>query len=312
VERVCQIAQYSAPSATKVGLGIGPCQGSQAAICGTARSYSRSVTNSAAGGGREPGPSQVQSVDRAIAILYLLAERRDAGVTEVAAELGVHKSTAFRLIGALEAGHLIEQDGERGKYRLGRGVLRLAAATVGRLELPTESRPVCRQLAADLGEAVNVAILDSGAATNILQEYGTSSITGRNWIGQRTPLHATASGKVLLAWMDAVALKEFLSSQLHRYTPHTITEPAQLEAELARVREQGWACTTEEFEIGLNAAAAPIFGATGEVVGAVGVSGPSYRLTAELLPEATARLVVGAKEISARLGFFGRRPAESS
>jgi DNA-binding IclR family transcriptional regulator len=275
------------------------------------RPYSRDVTNNAADGGREPGPSQVQSVDRAIAILYLLAKRGNAGVTEVAADLGVHKSTAFRLIAALEAGHLIEQDGERGKYHLGRGILRLAGATASRLEVPTESRPVCRQLAAELGEAVNVAILDSGEATNILQEYGTASITGRNWIGQRTPLHATASGKVLLAWMEAVALKQFLAAKLHRYTQHTVTKPASLEAELERVREQGWASTTEEFEIGLNAVAAPIFDATGDVVAAVGTSGPSYRLTVESFPSVAEALMAGAKEISARLGYFGRGPRES-
>ncbi len=268
--------------------------------------YSQDVTNSTVSGGREPGPSQVQSVDRAIAILYLLAQRGDVGVTEVAAELSVHKSTAFRLIGALEAGSLIEQDGERGKYHLGRGILRLAGATAGRLELPTESRPVCRQLAAELGEAVNVAILDSGEATNILQEYGTSAITGRNWIGQRTPLHATASGKVLLAWMEPVALKEFLTSKVHRYTPHTVTRPATLEAELERVREQGWASTTEEFEIGLNAVAAPIVGPTGEVAAAVGTSGPSYRLTVESFPSVALALMAGAEKISARLGHFGR------
>jgi DNA-binding IclR family transcriptional regulator len=266
------------------------------------------VTSSAASGGKEPGPSQVQSVDRAIAILFLLAQRGGAGVTEVAAELGVHKSTAFRLIGALENGTLIDQDGERGKYRLGRGILRLAAATAGRLELQTESRSACRKLAAELGEAVNLAILDSDEATNILQEYGTSSITGRNWIGQRTPLHATASGKVLLAHMDAVALKEILATKLHRYTPQTVTEPTSLEAELARVRERGWACTAEEFEIGLNALAAPVHDATGEVVAAVGVSGPSYRLTAESFPAVAAQLVAAAREISARLGYFGREP----
>jgi DNA-binding IclR family transcriptional regulator len=269
------------------------------------------VTNSALSGGKDSGPSQVQSVDRAIAILFLLAQRGGAGVTEVAAELGVHKSTAFRLIGALESGSLIDQDGERGKYRLGRGILRLAASTAGRLELPTESRPVCRQLAAELGEAVNIAILDRGEATNILQEYGTSSITGRNWIGQRTPLHATASGKILLAHLDEAGLKEFLTSPLHRYTAHTLTEPASLEPELARVREQGWAATTEEFEIGLNALAAPIRDATGEVVAAVGVSGPSYRLTAESYPAAAKTLLAGAMDISARLGYFGRKPLES-
>jgi DNA-binding IclR family transcriptional regulator len=273
--------------------------------------YSQNVTSSAVGGGKEPGPSQVQSVDRAVAILYLLAERGDAGVTDVAAALGVHKSTAFRLIGALEAGSLIEQDGGRGKYHLGRGVLRLAGATAGRLELPTESRPVCRRLAADLGEAVNVAILDSGEATSILQEYGTSSITGRNWIGQRIPLHATATGKVLLAWMDAVALKEVLASEPPRYTPATVTESTLLEAELAAVRGQGWASTTEEFEIGLNAVAAPVRDATGDVVAAVGVSGPTYRLAVDSFPTVAAHLIEGAREISARLGYFGREPLAS-
>jgi DNA-binding IclR family transcriptional regulator len=268
------------------------------------------VTSSATNGGRESGPSQVQSVDRAIAILYLLAQKGSAGVTEVAAQLGVHKSTAFRLVVALENGSLLEQDGERGKYRLGRGILRLAAATAGGLELPTESRDVCRRLAAKLGEAINVAIFDDGETTNILQEYGPSAITGRNWIGQRTPLHATASGKVLLAWSSAVDLKEALSGALSRYTSLTITDPTALEADLAVVRQQGWASTTEEFEIGLNAVAAPVRDATGDVVAAVGVSGPSYRLTSESFPDVAADLLAGAREISARLGYFGQGSTE--
>ena len=202
---------------------LGSCQGPcSVAVAGHS---TRKVGNNAVSGGNESRPSQVQSVDRAIAILYLLAQRGGAGVTEVAAELGVHKSTAFRLIAALENGSLIEQDGERGKYHLGRGVLRLAAATAARLELPIESRPVCRRLAAELGEAVDVAILDSGEATSILQEYAPSAITGRNWLGQRTPLHATASGKMLLAWTDAVTLRKVLDSELHRYTSHTVTKP---------------------------------------------------------------------------------------
>ena len=229
----------------------------------------------------------------------------------MAAELGVHKSTAFRLIAALENWSLIEQDGERGKYHLGRGVLRLAAATAARLELPTESRPVCRRLAAELGEAVNIAIFDCGEATSILQEYAPSAITGRNWLGQRTPLHATASGKMLLACTDAMTRKAVLVSDLHRYTSHTVTEPTLLEAELVKVREQGWASTSEELEIGLNAVAAPVYDGTGEVVAAVGVSGPSYRLSAESFPAVAAQLVEGAREISARLGHFGRGPSQA-
>jgi DNA-binding IclR family transcriptional regulator len=259
---------------------------------------------------REAAPSQVQSVDRAIAILYLLAERgRDGvGVTDVATELGVHKSTAFRLIEALEHGDLVEQVEERGKYHLGRGIVRLAGATTAQLELPIESRPVCRRLAAELGETVNLAIADSGEATNILQEYGSSAIAGRNWIGRSTPLHATASGKVLLAWADAEAIGKALAGDLVEYTEQTITNPAVLEAELWKVREQGWASTTEEFEVGLNAIAAPIRGANGDVVAAVGVSAPSYRLPVESFADVAARVVEGAAEISGRLGFYGAGP----
>jgi DNA-binding IclR family transcriptional regulator len=256
--------------------------------------------------GREAAPSQVQSVDRAIAILYLLAERgRDgAGVTEVAAELGVHKSTAFRLIEALENGNLVEQLEERGKYHLGRGIVRLAGATTAQLELTTESRPVCRRLAAELGETVNLAIADTGEVTNILQEYGSSAISGRNWTGQRTPLHATASGKVLLAWADDDTVKEALTGDLPAYTPHTITDVPVLEAELKKARNQGWASTAEELELGLNALAAPVRNAAGEVVAAVGASGPSYRFTVESFPEVAVHLLEGAREISGRLGHF--------
>src|SRR5687768_17156379 len=92
--------------------------------------------------------SSVQSVDRAITILEALARSGDAGVTEVAAELGVHKSTAFRLVSTLEAHGLVEQTSERGKYRLGVGLLRLAGATTARLDIVQEARPICKTLAA--------------------------------------------------------------------------------------------------------------------------------------------------------------------
>src|SRR5262245_59876778 len=100
----------------------------------------------------EAATASVQSVDRALTILELLAREGEAGVTEIAAELGVHKSTAFRLLATLESHRLVEQDGDRGRYRLGVGNLRLAGATTARLDLVTEARPVCKQLAVDTGE----------------------------------------------------------------------------------------------------------------------------------------------------------------
>ncbi|MET0234856.1 MAG: IclR family transcriptional regulator, partial [Kibdelosporangium sp.] len=218
--------------------------------------------------------------------------------------LDVHKSTAFRLIGALENRRLVEQVAERGKYRLGFGIVRLAGATTARLDLPRESQPVCERLAGELDETVNVAVLDSGQATNITQVYGTAAVTTRNWIGQRTPLHATSSGKVLLAWAAEDQLIAALDT-MERYTPSTITSRSRLMSELDAIRERGWGSTSEELEIGLNAIAAPIRGGSGDVIAAVSVSGPAYRLTVESFPEIAETLRVGAAEISSRVGYFG-------
>lgn len=254
--------------------------------------------------GNEQPVVQVQSVDRALAILDMLARRGEAGVTEIAAELDVHKSTAFRLVGALENRQLVEQVSDRGKYRLGFGIIRLAGATTATLDLPREGQAVCERLALELDETVNLAILDTGAATNITQSYGSAAVTTRNWIGQRTPLHATSSGKILLAWADERTLEEALDT-LERFTPKTITSRSKLLAELALTRDRGWAATNEELEVGLNAVAAPIRGTGGAVVAAVSVSGPAYRLTVDAFPRVAERLRVGADEISGRIGYFG-------
>ncbi|KAB8195732.1 helix-turn-helix domain-containing protein [Nonomuraea phyllanthi] len=239
----------------------------------------------------------VQSVDRAIAILEILAREGDSRVTDLATELDVHKSTASRLLAALEHGGLVEQSGDRGRYRLGFGVIRLAGAATAQLDLAKESRPICLRLAETVGETVNIAVPRDGDAVNISQVRGPAAISGHNWVGQRTPSHATSSGKVLLAYGALRVLAE-----LERYTPRTITSPDGLG--LDEIRERGWASTVEELELGLNAVAAPIRGRDGSVVAAVSASGPSYRLTPQRLPEVAARLVEAAREISQRLGYY--------
>lgn len=246
----------------------------------------------------------VQSVDRALTILEVLAHHGELGVTEIAGDLGVHKSTAFRLVSALERHRLVEQIGERGKYRLGFGLVRLAGATTARMSLAEESRPFCRRLAAEFNETVNVAILDTDAAVNITQDQGSAAVTVQNWIGKRTPLHATSSGKVLLAWAPGEQLRAALERRLDRFTEHTITSAAALRAELKRVRADGWGCTAEELEIGLNAVAAPIRGEGGTVMAAISVSGPSYRLSADSFRAVAAKLRASADEISVHLGYF--------
>lgn len=247
----------------------------------------------------------VQSVDRALTILEVLARIGEAGVTEIAGELGVHKSTAFRLVTTLEAHRLVEQTADRGKYRLGVGLLRLAGATTARLDLVQEARPVCRQLAADTGETVNIAVLSESSALYLDQVAGSSALQPHNWVGQHIPLHATSNGKVLLCGLDDAALDEMLGA-LSRYTSLTITRSSQLREELVRVRAQGYAVAVDELEVGLTAAAAPIRNAHGDVIASMSVSGPTFRLPPERVEEILPLLVAAALEVSHRLGWGHR------
>jgi DNA-binding IclR family transcriptional regulator len=248
----------------------------------------------------------VQSVDRAISVLEILAQRGEAGVSEVAAEIDVHKSTAFRLLGALEARGLVEQAGERGKYRLGFGIVRLAGAVTGSIDITQQGRPVCEQLAEEIGETVNIAVMQEHYAVNLFEARGPGAVSAYNWVGQLTPLHATSSGKILLAHLPAKERAALLAEAgLKKVTPHTITARTKLERNLAEARERGYAWTLEELEIGLHAMAAPVRNRDGAVIAALSASGPSYRLTEERLHELSPVLVKGAAEISHRMGFLG-------
>ncbi|MDO9378012.1 MAG: IclR family transcriptional regulator [Nocardioidaceae bacterium] len=252
--------------------------------------------------GADSTASPVQSVDRALAILEILADAGEAGVTDIGAQLGVHKSTAFRLVGSLEARGLVEQTAERGKYRLGVAILRLAAATTARLDVVQEARPFARRLATDTGETVNVAVLNGGAALYLDQIAGSSALQPHNWVGQRVPLHATSNGKVLLSGLEDDQVRAEVGPDLRAYTPTTVVDVDVLLAEVARVRERGHVVVVDELEHGLTAVAAPVRGVHGDVVASLSVSGPTFRFDAAKLARATELVVAAADDSSRRLG----------
>jgi len=252
------------------------------------------------------GSSSVQSVDRALSILELVTERPDLGVTAIADAVGLPKSTTFRLLAVLEAHELVAQVGDRGVYRPGIGIALLAGAVLARHDLVRDSHDVCRALAAELRETVNIAILDEGAAVNLTQDLGGRSVLVHNRIGRRTPLHATSSGKVLLAGSGAAEIGAVLAE----LTPRTITDPRALHVELDRVRRNGWGSAAGELEIGLNGVAVPIR-IDGAVVGALSASGPGYRLAEESFPMVARRLAAAAAEIGGRLAAR-RTPARQA
>lgn len=247
-------------------------------------------------------------MDRAISVLEILARHGEAGVSEVALELDVHKSTAFRLLGALESRGLVEQTVDRGKYTLGFGLIPLAGAVSGRLDVTRLGREMCERLAVEFAETVNIAVLQDQYAVNVHQARGPSTVLTYNWIGRITPLHCTSSGKALIAWLEPAELgrllKDVIAAKEPAFTDRTLTRIEDVEADLARVRELGYALVEEEYEIGLNAVAAPVLDQTGAVTAALSVSGPAYRLPPGRLVDMAPAVVGAAEEISRRLGWF--------
>jgi DNA-binding IclR family transcriptional regulator len=152
-------------------------------------------------------------------------------------------------------------------------------------------------------ETVNVAIHDGHAVISIDQVIGSAAVTTVNWVGQRTPMHATSAGKLFLAHMPTEQVDAILAEGLERYTPHTIVDPAALKQQLARARERGYACAVEEHEAGLASVAAPIRSLDGQVVAAVTVSGPVFRLNQDTIPDVAKHVLAAAAGISQLNGY---------
>jgi DNA-binding IclR family transcriptional regulator len=251
----------------------------------------------------ESRPASIQSVDRALQVLEILARQGQGGVSDIADTLGVHKSTVSRLVSVLEARGFVEQLADRGKYRLGFTLVRLAGATMATRDLGKESREISEALAAEAGETVNLAILEGDRAINITEASGPLGIALRTWVGQSSPAHATSSGKVLLAAVPEDRLGQVLGGTLERFTSNTIVDLGSLTEQLRLIARRGWAAAVEELEDGLNAIAAPVRDHTGDVIAALSISGPSFRLTDDAIEKLSPRVRSAALEVSRRLGY---------
>ena len=244
----------------------------------------------------------VQSVDRAVTLMELLSRRGWSGVTEVARELGINKSTAYRLLTTLRDRGLVEQDAATEKYRLGFGIVQLASTVRVDLDILHCSRPICARLSERTGETVTVAVLEGDDAVVIHQDIARSSALNVDWTGRHTPLHATAAGKIFLAYMPEEQRSRILSRKQERFTENTLVAPGRLSRHLEQVRKSGYARTFEELEDGLNAVGVPIYGPEDVLLGAISVSGPAFRMPDGAVSEVVALLKEAASETSRCLG----------
>jgi DNA-binding IclR family transcriptional regulator len=248
----------------------------------------------------------LQSVRRALRALEIISESGACGVTELGRKLDVHKATASRLVATLAERGFVERDPITEKYRLGFGLISLAGAAMGGNDLVRTARPIMEDLAERSRETVNLGVLSGDAVVYVDQVTGTRSIVSVNWVGQRTPLHCTSNGKALLAYMREDEVARLVPARLPRLTQNTIVEGKQLRAQFREIRARGYAQTLEELEEGLNAVAAPIRGIGGDVVAALSVSGPAFRMRGVDLPRLGRATAEAAASISRRLGHVER------
>ena len=236
----------------------------------------------------------VGSVARALALLDALAEG-PAGVNALARRIEVNPSSASRLLATLERGGLVERE-PGGPYRLGLHLVALADRVLARLDVLDIARPQLRALVVQTGETATLSVPGGDEAVIVDFAAGESSVVSMARIGRPSVRHATAVGKVLLAYAGGDP------GVLDAYTERTITSAEALAAELAAVRERGWAEAEGEREPDLNALAAPVFRRGGELAAIIGLQGPAARFTAARRAEVLPRLREAAAAVSRALG----------
>ena len=245
--------------------------------------------------------SSIQSVKRAFDVLGSLGDG-PLGVTEVADRAGLPKSTAARVLATLVGEGAVEQVPGDTSYRLGPRLITLAAGFSLTRSLAAIARPMLIDLAESSGEAAGLAMPDGDLVHYIDQVDTVQPVLVRDWTGARIPLHAVSSGQVLLAFRTPAAIERFLERPMERFTDHTLTDADAVRERLREVRRQGFIWAMDEFETGISSIAAPIADASGEVIAAVHVHGPSYRFPAEgSKAELAQQVLAGAARIAAGL-----------
>ncbi len=252
-----------------------------------------------------------QSVKKAITLLRATAEDRNANVSSLARTAGLPRATALRMIQTLEQeGFLLRIPGDD-RVLLGPELLRLARNTDEQLLLREVSRPVIGELVATIRETVTLSVpAPDGDLDVVYQVDAPAQLRPQSWVGQRFPLHASASGKVLLATYDDERLERLLLEPLTRFTPMTITSADELRAEVQRAREQRYAVAMDEEEEGLAGISTGIHGQGGELLGVLSVGGPTQRLDRQRGRHAIDHLLQAGGRIESTLRRGHQPPAD--
>ena len=244
----------------------------------------------------------VRAVERATWILSSFdGEHTERGVSEIAQATGLHKATAHRLIMTLLNCGFLERTPNGERFRLGLRLVELGLGALRRLDFRQAAFPYMEQLVERFNETCDLGIFDRGRVLYVEVVHSEHSLTVAARVGRHLPVHCTASGRVLLAFLPPEVVEPILSAPLPAYTEKTITLPSRLREELETTRQRGYGLDDEEFEVGVRAIAVPIRDIDGNLIAAMSMLGPSNRLTPERIPEIAEALVETANAVSAHV-----------
>ena len=255
---------------------------------------------------REKKSYVIQSVTNALNLLEeFKGNRNELGVTELSKRLNLHKNNVFRLLATLEAKGYIEQNKATENYRLGVKSLELGQTFIKQLGVVRQAKPFLRAIVEKCNEMAYVGIVRQNSVVYLNVEEANQTVRVLNRVGWRLPIHCTAIGKVQVAFLSEDELAKLgILDNMKRFTPNTIVDRGAFLKHLKEVAKQGYAIDNEEYDLGVRCVGVPLLDYTGHVVGGISVSGPSCRMTDEVLKR---EIIPAVKEAGAKasknLGF---------
>ncbi|USK72119.1 IclR family transcriptional regulator [Peribacillus asahii] len=249
--------------------------------------------------------NMVKSVSRALDIIAILGTKQQGlGVTEIANQMDINKSSVYRILSTLVQYGYVEQNQETDRYKLGYKFLEISSKLLESIDLRTEARPFLKELEEETTEVIHLVVYDQGEVVYIEKLEGNQLLRMHSKVGKRAPMHCTSVGKAILAHLPIQVVLNILDQKgMPVHTDKTITNQEEFLQELSKVREVGFALDLEENESGITCIAVPIFDHLGNIIAAISISGPTIRMTDERLEQLSQRMIQVGKQISARLGY---------
>lgn len=249
----------------------------------------------------------VQSIGRAFAIMEEIARNRSGiGLAELSKRVGLHNSTTFHLVKTMVSLGYVRQLKDSKRYRIGRPLFALAANALDELEMISLATPVLEELSRETGESAHFSVRMGDAVVVLARTSGPGAFQLTDRVGVVRPAHCTALGKIMLAALSQDQFESFLArAELKAQTPNTIVSTDRLRREIAEVRRTELAVDDGEFDSELRCVALPVRDFSGQVTGAIGISGPVWRLSMEALHKRARKVAAAAERLSAEFGYTG-------